>query len=266
MSEEILIVSSHYNEDLSWLHKSKYPVVVVSKNEAALDSNFFLKVHSLPNKGREFASYFWFICNYWDNLPSKVAFIHGHESSSHQLYGIFKAIDTYKNFDFHGLNGPRTVAYHYCFENEAHPWWDFCSLWSFMGMNRFMYCPRHLVCEASAQSLVSRNLIKSNPIGFYRHILSVITSHPNDHDLTLFLEVCWHVMFGRSPVDPEYLNQELNSFCLKYRVPILILGPGYVWHSKSPRPARFNDIFESDTVWTNSVLSILSTALLPRDL
>jgi hypothetical protein len=135
-----------------------------------------------------------------------------------------------------------------------------------MGMNRFMYCPRHLVCEASAQSLVSRNLIKSNPIGFYRHILSVITSHPNDHDLTLFLEVCWHVMFGRSPVDPEYLNQELNSFCLKYRVPILILGPGYVWHSKSPRPARFNDIFESDTVWTNSVLSILSTALLPRDL
>ena len=91
MSEEILIVSSHYDEDLSWLYKSKYPVVVVSKNEAALDSKFFLKVHSLPNKGREFASYLWFICNYWDNLPSKVAFIHGHESSSHQLYEILKS-------------------------------------------------------------------------------------------------------------------------------------------------------------------------------
>ena len=89
---DYVIVSSHFNEDLGWLKRSPYPVVVCSKlhSDAALPID--QKCSSPINKGKEVTAYLKFIIEYYDDLPKNVAFIHGHEKAWHQHLDIFDAI------------------------------------------------------------------------------------------------------------------------------------------------------------------------------
>ena len=81
----INIVTSHWKENLDWLKKSKYPVVLIDKMGA--DPSWLEPRHIIPvNKGKEVSVYLKFIIENYDNLPDFTAFIHGHETSVHQLF------------------------------------------------------------------------------------------------------------------------------------------------------------------------------------
>jgi hypothetical protein len=163
MSKDIWVVASQFKEDVDWLKESDFPVVLISKNQGFDDSSFFA-CHSIPNRGMEFGSYLWFICNYWDSMPEKVAFIHGHESAYHQSIPIFDSIKMFSDLDFHGLNGPRYSACHYFFEGLRHPWFlhGFSEMWSFLGLSDICVPPKRVVCQGGTQCIVGRDRIKSH--------------------------------------------------------------------------------------------------------
>jgi hypothetical protein len=103
---ELVIVSSHYNEDLKWLKKYKTPVIVCGKDgekESAITSSPTCKT---KNSGREASSYIKFIYENYDNLPKYVAFIHGHETAWHQKEDILDILEKreYLNNEYYGLN------------------------------------------------------------------------------------------------------------------------------------------------------------------
>lgn len=216
-------------------------------------------MHGIPNKGWEFGSYFWYICKYWHDLPEKVVFLHGHETSHHQSTSVKEAISTFRGESFHGLNGPRIGAYHYFFSESNHPWFgdkpSFESAWSHRGMDRFVYRPLQFVFQGGTQSIVSKDLIKSNPLSFYRGVLDCLMTS-SDYALALFYEMCWHVIFGQPVVTPHLLDRELHSFCLASRSSILLHGRNMVWSSSLPATIEFETL-ESDKEWKELCLSLL---------
>lgn len=80
----MIIVANHWNEDLEWLKKSKYPVVIIDKVGSALSC--FEPTMVLENKGGAESSYFKYIIENYENLPDNVAFLHGHETAYHQRH------------------------------------------------------------------------------------------------------------------------------------------------------------------------------------
>lgn len=246
---KICIVSSHYDEDLFWLKNSTHPVFVISKNKKKLDK--FFKVHYIKNRGSEFGSYFWFICNYWDNLPDKIAFIHGHEKSAHQNISIFEAIEKYKNYDFHGLNGSRTMGYHYFFDEISHPWFPQAKeIWSILGMEQICQMPRQFIYEGATQTIISKKIIKEKPISFYKNILDFLMflSFEEAYNISVFLETIWHVIFNQNPINFKIHDPVFNNFCIDNKISILLLGPNSMWHSNMNRQLCFEN-FSSQEEW-----------------
>lgn len=80
----VVIVTSHWKEDLNWLKKSKYPVVLIDHEGS--DPPAIEPTTIIPNRGNESSSYIRYIIDNWDSLPDYVAFIHGHETSHHQKH------------------------------------------------------------------------------------------------------------------------------------------------------------------------------------
>ncbi len=105
--DELIIVTSHYKENLDWLEGHK---VVVCDKEGSDPINIksYGKYSCPPtvNTGHEATSYLNFIINNYDNLPKYVAFIHGHERAWHQENDIFDIIKRkdYINKNYVSLN------------------------------------------------------------------------------------------------------------------------------------------------------------------
>ena len=263
MRRDLWIVSSHYNEDLDWLHDSPHPVVVVSKNEASLSRGEFDRVHSVPNRGSEFSSWLWFIINYWDAMPERVAFIHGHENAFHQLAGIFDAIELYKDGDFYSLNGPRSVTYYYLFRSASFVTavggssFDLDAAWRELGFSEFWDRPTKFVVKSNSQSVVSRALIKRLPRKFYEKMLEFILglSFKEAWSFGCFLEMVWPMMFGAEPVDPEVFDWRIDGICMRKNIAGLCCMPDYVWHSGLP----YKVCFEAETheEWSAKCIEIL---------
>ena len=102
----VTIVTSHWKEDLTWLKKSEFPVVLIDKEGA--DPTCFEPSYVIPNKGLEASVYLKFIIERYNDLPDHVAFIHGHETAHHQkhsrpLLELIRNANT-KKYDFISLN------------------------------------------------------------------------------------------------------------------------------------------------------------------
>jgi hypothetical protein len=263
MTGDTWIVSSQFEEDVDWLKKSDLPVVLVSKKQGARDRSFFAH-HSMPNKGFEFGSYLWFICNYWDSMPEKVAFIHGHEFAHHQSMPIFDAIKTFGDCDFHGLNGPRHSACHYFFKGLPHPWFglDFSEIWSLLGMSEVCAPPERIVCQGGTQCIVSRDRIKSHPRRFYERILREIMKSQDDRKLGFVLEMIWHIIFGVQSTDLSMLVTQFDEHCLLHREPILITSPNLLWSSCMKNSIKFKEI-DRHSEWVAFCMELLNTFTRP---
>jgi hypothetical protein len=78
------IVTSHYDEDLSWLCAWEGDVVLVDKHGAAPSP--FKPALVIPNRGREASAFVAYIVHAYDALPQRVAFLHGHKTAWHQCH------------------------------------------------------------------------------------------------------------------------------------------------------------------------------------
>jgi hypothetical protein len=263
MPKDIWVVASQFKEDVVWLKESDFPVVLISKNQGFADSSFFA-CHSTPNRGMEFGSYLWFICNYWDSIPERVAFIHGHEFSYHQSVSILDAIDMFGDSDFHGLNGPRHSACHYFFEGLRHPWFlhGFSEMWSFLGLSDICAPPKRVACQGGTQCIVSRDRIKSRPRRFYERMLQGIMGNEDHYILALVLEISWHIIFGVQATDPSMLVPQFDEHCLTHRDSILLTSPNLLWSSYMKNSINFKEI-DSHSEWVEFCMELLKTFARP---
>lgn len=225
---DVWLVSSHFKEDVSWLSRSGVPFVVVSKGEEKPNVAEF---HCVPNRGAEFGSYVWFVLNYWDNLPDKVAFVHGHETAYHQQFSILESLALFGDREFHGLNGDFSVAMHRL--DREHVWFGdhFPQMWNYLGLSSVSPPPLAAVIQPGTQSVVSRELIMRRGRSFWENIMSALLSHPRHYHLALVLEIAWQMIFGVGSVNPSCRVLEFEQFFVLRNLSVLIAHPGRAWNS-----------------------------------
>jgi hypothetical protein len=70
-----------------WLQKQPFPYVIMTKGKPAGTP------HNTPlQQGREAISYLQFIIDYYDTLPPRMIFVHGHQSSWHQQVCMYVCV------------------------------------------------------------------------------------------------------------------------------------------------------------------------------
>jgi hypothetical protein len=91
-NSDLVIVSSHFNENLDWLEATTVPVFISTNNtgfQRTFENPLVVldeRCRAKQNHGREASAYLRFIVNYYENLPKYMAFIHGHEYGWHQRF------------------------------------------------------------------------------------------------------------------------------------------------------------------------------------
>ena len=228
---ELIIVSSHYTENLDWLKVCKYPVVVCSKIGAITPSIPVDPKCIIPNKGNEASSYLNFIIQYYDVLPQYMAFIHGHETSWHQSVDILEAINgaLYKEFGYVSLNG-RFVKRN--LGSEFHVL--ISDIWNtyFEKLIGVCYPENNVLHDSCAQFIVSREKIYKYTKDQYMYMLDLIYtielpkltygkfSKPPKCDSSflwgLIFEFTWHIIFGEVQRLESYEDYMITHFtCFK---------------------------------------------------
>jgi Protein of unknown function (DUF3431) len=218
--DNIVIVSSHYNEDLEWLKKSPWKVVICDKPGASLSSFRSDPSCTLDvNRGREASSFLKYIVENYDNLPPKMAFIHGHEHSEHQKYpkGLLEAIEDAKSdeFDYISLNNliqikkdsgtSPELPRHQHMKLEDHPkvYEEMRKTWSsvfepILGVK----IPEYFRFKGQAQFIVSKKAIHRHGKDVYRKFYDFMMD-PNGDDWArgVIMEFVWHMIFTDSGHD-----------------------------------------------------------------
>ena len=226
---ELIIVTSHYTEDLEWLKQSKYPVVVCSKVDAHIPAIPADLNCIIPNIGNEASSYLKFIITYYNNLPEHIAFIHGHETAWHQTVDMLKAIDgaLYKKYNYVSLNGMFIKRYTH---TEFHELIQSVYKQYFENILGVSYPVNNVLHDACAQFIVSRVSIKKYSKDVYInwfHLIYNVKLHKikeglfseDRHDSSylwgIIYEFIWHIIFGeptRLEFFEDYMETHFNCF------------------------------------------------------
>lgn len=206
---ELVVVSSHYAEDLDWLRDSDLPVVVCSKTM----SSPLCPQHE--NKGREATSYLKFIADNYRRLPRHMAFVHGHSDAWHQkasvgLMDLIKNCAQYKRHGFISLNNyyfddrrPDNAVMQHLFR-----------IWDEV-FRPYLHRdpPQYLHHDCCAQFIVSRERVLSLPLDAYVHWYNYIVHDDSTGDggfaLSIMFEYIWPILFGEPDVVvvPTYQTQ-----------------------------------------------------------
>ena len=209
---DLIIVSAHFNEDLTWLRAAPYPVVVCDKDGAAPTSLDTEPRCQLPNYGREAGSYLKFIIEFYDELPKRVAFLHGHENAWHVSRNTLKAIGCAReDADYVALNSHYTPKWN-VYENDDLAWlyyyWD-----DYFKPYLNIDLPDELNHECCAQFIVTRSIIRRLPKYVYERWFDLLMNiAPDDYSMGMGFEVVWHIIFGEPPFLEDLPAYYLKSF------------------------------------------------------
>jgi len=218
--DDIVIVSAHYNEDLEWLKKSPWKVVICDKPGASQSSFTADPSCTLDvNSGREVSSYLKYIIENYDNLPPKVAFIHGHEDAYHQKYpkGLLKAIEDARSndFDYISLNNfinlkkdtgpdPKLPRHEDMkFEEQPKVYEEMRKTWStvfepILGVK----IPEYFRFNGQAQFIVSKKAIHRRGKDVYQKFYDFMMDPTGDDWARgVIMEFVWHMLFTDSGHD-----------------------------------------------------------------
>jgi hypothetical protein len=197
-STPLIIVSAHFKENLGWLKKSTHPVVVCSKEGASTPEIPGEPRCKLPNFGREASSYLKFIVEFYDALPVRVAFIHGHERAWHQNLDILTAIQSARpDVPYVSLNNmfydDRTI--------DNHVYASFIPTWN-THFKPYVKrdLPARIFHDCCAQFIVHRDAIHALPHEAYQHWLDLLKNSKDDYTLGMQIEYVWHIIFGMPDV------------------------------------------------------------------
>jgi len=174
----LTIVTSHWKENLEWLKKSKFPVILIDKEGS--DPSCFEPQHIIPNKNNETSSFIKYIIENYENLPDHIAFIHGHENAYHQKHDrpLLEVIEG-SNLE-HGyihLNGWVRFCNFYNEEGvlNAPKLWDDLKLPNKPALGSI------LVFQPNSQFIVSKERIRLHSKELYEHIYKVLMNSQKEY-------------------------------------------------------------------------------------
>ena len=174
-------------------------------------------MHSEPwgNVGQEIPTYMRFILMFWDHLPERMAFLHGHDRAWHQeSYNMHYTLRNvcYKKHQYVSLNafhpskGPNP---------KYKPYWKIItSNWKLVAPWLGKSPPKNgFMDKCCAQFIVHRDRVKKRPKAFYEMILKTMSDPKKNYlrasdgkhhgwDLIHFWEAIWHYIFG----EPAWVN------------------------------------------------------------
>jgi hypothetical protein len=241
---DLIVVTSHYNEDLNWLKKLPYPVVVCSKEGAAIPAIPADPACIIPNVGREASSYLKFIITYYDVLPKHIAFLHGHETAWHQSVNIVDALRCakYKEYGYVSLNGTFFLRSD---DSEFHTliqrlWKQHFKQHTGTGID---YPKNSVLHDSCAQFIVSREKIRVHKKETYQYWLDIMSSitlprltsgqfstekFDSSFLWALVFEFVWHMIFGEpARIDDAYEDYMITHFtCFPNEKRSLIIDNG----------------------------------------
>ena len=197
--KDLVIVASHWNEDLDWLRKSTYPVVVMDKvgsSPHSIVSDPRYKATKTRNHGNECTSYIRFILDNWDNLPEYVAFIHGHETSYHQKMNVFDGIKKMGSKSYYNFNS-------ICYKDweRGMPGFDLLIHWwdeyfkDILGKK-----PEKIIGPCCAQFIVTRENIRRVPLEKWKQFWEISMDPRYDSYFSgAAFECVWGMLLGKRP-------------------------------------------------------------------
>lgn len=210
--KNLVIVTAHYKEDLNWLKKSPWPVVVCDKKGAApMDFQADPKCSLSENRGREASAFLKYIIEYYDSLPEYVAFIHGHENAWHQEGDLINAIRRARitHAKYISLNNridlksiePQAIEHSEDIEANHPAYKILKKRWSdLFGPILGIPYPEYLRFKCCAQFIVSKDTIRNHSKEDYQKLYEFVMD-PKEEDYTtgMAMEFIWHIIFGGNP-------------------------------------------------------------------
>lgn len=200
---ELVIVTSHYNEDLKWLEDIDKSVICCSKKLESVNCPIS------KNVGNECTSYLKFIIDNYYNLPEYIAFIHGHKFAWHHTSDLLDLIYNnakYNEYDYISLNNyfidDRTMDN--ITMKKIHEVWD-----EYFRPYLKRDPPTRLLYDCCAQFIVSRRRILALPKEAYEKWYNLFIDS-NIDNLCYIFEYTWHIIFGEP--DIVTYNEHLERF------------------------------------------------------
>jgi hypothetical protein len=239
----ITIVTAHWKEDLEWLKKSKFPVVLIDKVGSA--PSCFEPAAILENRGQAFTVYFHYIVENYENLPDHVAFIHGHEHSYHQMFDrpLLEVIES-ANIAKYGFISLNNLFRKYWFCNEVANVPGIKGLmladhWCRLGLNPLPdWYPFNV--PGGCQYIISKDRILRIRKEVWKMWLDILLNEENDADNFIWINVfenIIHFLLGERP-DME-IQDDWMSFPYKvkwfHEIPQLCL-PEPEWRAMGLEP------------------------------
>lgn len=211
-NDQVEIVLARYHENLEWMLTISRLVKIYNKGKnIPVYTNIFgikkLLEIQLPNIGRESHTYLYHIINNWDNLPRTTFFGQGKLTSDHcpfplyiyliskkqnitiNLYNKGVKLTNEKRIDHNGkykYNLKRGLLKPARLNFEE--WWREYINIPYPGSQNILW-------SHGALFSVTRELIKSNSLDYYKKLISCIDCHPDPEEGHYF-ERAWYYIFN----------------------------------------------------------------------
>jgi len=249
-SKAFHIVSSHWNEDVSWLSRLGISYSICDK-QGNPNYKGTGDCDVPKNAGRECSAYLQWIVNHYDNIPAdRIAFIHGHETAWHQQHAslaqVLQLAATHPSMisedRYTSLNDMTLCLWRGCPRRQnlmcdekkrknVMPYWD-----DLIAPKLQDAWPTTSCCSAwgdcCAQFVITKQLIHRYPKSTYETMLQTLLDNPNHVEQCFALETVWHAIYGEKlcadwdrdcPID-HTIGSRLQDFadapaCLSERRP-----------------------------------------------
>jgi hypothetical protein len=220
---KLLLLICHYDDDLGWTKSQPFDFVIYEKKSPQGKH----AVHF--NKGNEVSAYIKFIVDYYDSLPERVLFLHGHRVSRHQRDILTILMHFASNVSFTPLptanrsaERPRLYTlgdYHsinhfvwHCCRSGYLPYIRLQEQWHWLG--RWLGdLPDSLLGFCCSQFVVTRAAIHRQPKEFYvevLHQIQTLSGEDASFEFGAFFEYIWHYIFGMPAIDTSLASVEAH--------------------------------------------------------
>ncbi len=225
IKEKYQIVIARYNEDIRWLLPFKDITIIYNKGNHDIILNKFQTIY-LENVGRESHTYLYHIINNYDNLADKTLFFQGtiHDHKMLEIEDYLKDDDFIAKFDMIEIDKLKKNIDHFGkYRNDYNNGNMLkCNMTPFDFLTKIF----GVVVEENISKVVwganfsiSKKLIQSRPISFYKNILRFIDYHPNP-ELGHYLERTWYFIFNNRFIEKKKLEY---LFVKDYKkIPLLV--------------------------------------------
>ena len=187
----MFVVIAHYNEDLSWVTKLKYPFMVISRNGVPKDT--------VPNKGNEASIFLEYIITNYDRLDDYTFFVHGHRNSWHHAEPMDEKINRIEcNLPYFNLNDIPPYRILNCLNTTNQILRMYPPIQHILGP---LYMDR-MTFRMGAQFYIHKDAIRSRSLETYKALYDFIMNNTGQaFEDGLLFERIWHFIFTNDVVD-----------------------------------------------------------------